>query len=243
MIKNVFNQAVNWKLLKTHPMAGIKKPKVVSKDIEYYSEMEAQAVISALTHESLMWRIYCIAALVGGFRRGELVALEWSDINYEEQSIFINKSISLTENSQAVVGKPKSKSSIGKVDMPEWFMELLKQYQNEWEANKKNIQDLWLGADHNYVFHGGFGKPLYFTYPSEWWRRFTEKHNFKRISLHGLRHTTATILLEKQTNLKTIQERLRHSNFTTTANIYTHVTQKVSREAANKFDGLNPNNN
>jgi integrase len=240
VIKNVFNQAVNWKLLQTHPIAGIKKPKVVSKDIEYYSEVEAQAVIFALTQEPLMWRIYCTAALIGGFRRGELVALEWSDINYEEQSIWINKSISLTENGQAVLGEPKSKSSIGKVDMPEWFMELLKLYQNKWEENKRNVQDLWIGAEHYYVFHGGFGKPLYFTYPSEWWRRFTEKHNLKRISLHGLRHTTAIILLEKQTDLKTIQERLRHSNFTTTANIYTHVTRKVSREAANKFDDLNP---
>lgn len=89
-------------------------------------------------------------------------------------------------------------------------MKLLKLYQNEWKQNKRSVQDLWIGEEHNYVFHGGFGKPLYLTYPSEWWRIFTEKHNLKRISLHGLRH-----------------------NFTTTANIYTHVTQKVSREAAN----------
>jgi integrase len=117
---------------------------------------------------------------------------------------------------------------------------LLKLYQNKWEENKRNVQDLWIGAEHNYVFHGGFGKPLYFTYPSEWWRRFTKRHNLKKISLHGLRHTTATILLEKQTDLKIIQERLRHANFATTANIYTHVTRKISGEAANKFDGLNP---
>ncbi|MDQ0917583.1 site-specific integrase [Paenibacillus sp. V4I5] len=240
VIKNIFNQATQWKLLKTHPMAGIKKPKVVSSDIEYYSEAEAQEVIRALSQESIMWRVYCTAALIGGFRRGELVALEWSDVNFEDASIWINKSISLTENGQAILGEPKSKSSIGKVDMPKWFMDLLKLYQIEWEENKRAVNDLWIGAGHSYLFHGGFGKPLYFTYPSEWWRRFTERHNLKRISLHGLRHTTATILLEKQTDMKTIQERLRHANFTTTANIYTHVTRKISREAANKFDSLNP---
>ncbi|MGO4496286.1 tyrosine-type recombinase/integrase [Paenibacillus sp. 2RAB27] len=70
----------------------------------------------------------------------------------------------------------------------------------KWEENRRDVKDLWLGAGHSYVFHGGFGKPLYYTYPSEWWRRFTERQNLKRISLHGLRHTTATILLEKQTD-------------------------------------------
>ncbi|WP_171691004.1 tyrosine-type recombinase/integrase [Paenibacillus germinis] len=107
------------------------------------------------------------------------------------------------------------------------------------KIKRRNVRDLWIGAEHSYVFHGGFGTPLCFTYSSEWWQRFTERHNLKRISLHGLGHTTATILFEKQTDMKTIQERLRHANFATTANIFTHVTQKISHEAANKFDGLN----
>jgi integrase len=130
--------------------------------------------------------------------------------------------------------------SIAKVDMPKWYMDELKVYQQEWNINKENAGDKWLGGIKQYIFHAGFGKPLYFTYPSKWWEKFTKRHNLKYITFHGLRHSTATILLENNTDIKTIQERLRHASYKTTADLYMHATQKVSRSTAEKFDKFNP---
>jgi len=240
VMKNIFNRALDWKLLKVHPMEGIKKPTVTQAPIQYYNEEEARRAIDALSKEALMWRLYCLGALIGGFRRGELLALEWTDINFEENTIYIDESISLTVNGIAIIGKPKTKCSIGEVDMPQWYMDELKLHQGEWIANKDEVGDKWAGGNREFVFHAGFGTPLYYSYPSKWWKKFTIRHGIKTISLHGLRHSSSTILLENGTDLKTIQERLRHASYTTTAELYTHVTKKVSRATAAKFDKFDP---
>ncbi|SDN33809.1 hypothetical protein SAMN04487897_102557 [Paenibacillus sp. yr247] len=77
VIKNLFNRAMDWQMLKKHPMEGIKKPKVVQLEMHYYDEGEAQLAIEALFKEPVMWRLFCIGVIFGGFRRGELIGFEW----------------------------------------------------------------------------------------------------------------------------------------------------------------------
>ncbi len=83
-------------------------------------------------------------------------------------------------------------------------------------------------------------KPLYHTTPTTWWRRFIERHGLRYIRFHDLRHSAATLLIEAGESLKTIQERLGHSRYQITADIYAHVTRKASREAANKLEKFSP---
>jgi integrase len=110
VLQNIFKHAVDWQLIKKNPMDGTNKPKIVKKEMLFFEE-EAQQVIYALYEEPQMWRLLCLGAMIGGFRRGELLALEWTDVDYENRSISINKSISLTENSKAIVKDPKTESS------------------------------------------------------------------------------------------------------------------------------------
>lgn len=241
VIKNVFNKCIEWRLLKNHPMAGLKKPKVTQAELEYYDEDEAQIVINALYKEPVLWRMFCLAAILGGFRRGELLGLEWTHVNFTRNTVSVNKSISLTIEGKAVVKGPKSKASRRSVPMPEWFMQELKDYHDQWEINRENAGELWSGD--SYLFHTGFGKPLYHTTPSKWWKRFCKRHKLKYIRFHDLRHSTATILLQNDVSMKAIQERLGHSKHQVTADLYSHVAQSVSRAAANKFEKLDPRKN
>lgn len=170
VIKNIFNRATDWKLIKSNPLTGIKKPKVIQSEMSYYDESEAQEVIKALYSEPVMWRLFCLIAILGGLRRGEILALEWTDIDYELGCICVNKSISLTINSKAIVKEPKSKGSRRSVPMPVFFMEELKSYHHTWKVKRMQVGDMWLGNDHLYIFHAGFGKPIYHTQPSKWWK-------------------------------------------------------------------------
>ncbi|UOF91056.1 site-specific integrase [Fodinisporobacter ferrooxydans] len=187
---------------------------------------------------------------LGGFRRGELTALEWSDIDFENNTITIRKSLALTKNGQAVVKDPKTEESFRTVDMPLWYMEELKIYYREWIKEKLKLGDMWQGEDHQYVFHGGFGKPYYFTVPTEQWKRISKRHGLKQIRLHDLRHTAGTLLIEAglaqgidtDITLKAVQERLGHKDFKTTADIYTHVTKKASKALAEQLDKFDPKN-
>ena len=113
-----------------------------------------------------MWRLFCIGAILGGFRRGELIGLEWNDVEYEKCIISINKSISLTVGGQALVKAPKSKASKRTVTMQEWFMQELKDFHHKWKVEKLKAGELWEGQENQYVFQIGFGKPLYHSSPT-----------------------------------------------------------------------------
>ena len=242
VLRNLFNVAVDWKLIKENPMAGIKKPKVEKKKAQYYDAEEAEAVIRALQEEPRMWRLLVLGALIGGLRRGELVALEWSDVHFDINALHVRKSISLKENGQEIEKSTKNDEDRF-VEMPLWYMEEMKQYRREWLQERLKVGDLWQGGEREYVFHSGFGRPIRYDYPTEWWAKFVKRHGLRRIRFHDLRHSSATILIEMGVPLKVIQERLGHKQHQTTTDIYSHVTKKLSREAANMFDRFNPQKN
>lgn len=247
-LNSILSKATEWQLIPKNPMDGVERPKVQKKKMNFYDENEAAAVINALYQERDVWRLYFLGAMLGGFRRGELLALEWTDVNFEENTVMVNKSISLTENGQAVEGKPKTEESEGIVTMPEWYMQELKDFYLEWRKEKLQIGDAWQGGDRQYVFHSGLGKPYYFTTPTSTWRKFLKRHGLKQVRLHDLRHTAATLIIEAgiqagadaNITLKAVQERLRHTKYQTTADFYAHVSKRASKEVAAALDKFNP---
>lgn len=124
--------------------------------------------------------------------------------------------------------------------MPGWYMDMMKDWYEIWLREKERVGSEWLGGDDQYVFHAGYGKPFYHGYPTKRWNKFIKKYGFKNVTLHGLRHTMASLLLEKDVPLKKIQERLRHSRYQTTADIYAHLTQKATQDVVNIFESYNP---
>ncbi|GAA0382361.1 site-specific integrase [Paenibacillus motobuensis] len=242
VLKNILTRAKDWQLIKSNPAIGVKKPKVEQTEFDYYDEDEAKEVIKCLYKEPRRWRLFMLGAMIGGCRRGELLSIEWCDVDFNNKTIEVRNSISQTKNGKAVEKKPKSKSSERIIAMPEWYMNELRIHEREWKKEKLQVGDKWIGGDRQYVFHAGFGKPFYHTYPSEWWDKFTIRHGVKNIRLHDLRHSSATLLIEAEASMKAIQKRLGHSKYQTTANIYTHVTKKLSRGTAEKFDKFAPEN-
>lgn len=253
VLRNIFSRAVEWNMIPSSPMGGIAKPlpdndtkkqKLLQHKTnpQYYNEDEAQAAIDALYKESRKWRLLIIGSMIGGFRRGELVGLEWPSIHFDESSFSIENNIPLTTNGAAIEKDPKTLSSIRTVDMPEWYMEELKLFYEEWQQEKDDLGDKWQGGERQFVFHNGVGKPYFFQHPSTWWKRFCKRHNLRYIKFHGLRHSTGTLLIEDEdagqidSLLLAIQKRLGHSRLSTTADIYVHVTKKVKKRTTGKFD-------
>lgn len=239
VMQHLFNIAVDWQLIQDNPMTGIKKPKFEKKKAQFYSAEEVERALQALQSEPRMWRIFILCAMIGGLRRGELLALEWSDVLFDENALHVRKSIPLKRGGK-VYEKGTKNNEERVVEMPLWVMEELRLYRKEWLAEKLKVGDLWRGDNREYLFHGGFGEPLFYTRPTEWWDEFVHRHGLRKIRLHDLRHTSATMLIEMGVSLKVIQERLGHKQHQTTSDIYAHVTRKASREAAEKFDVLDP---
>ncbi len=253
VLKNILTRAEEWRMIASNPMSGIKKPAPDAttkklkqaeqkKNPQYYNEDEAQAVIDALYLESRKWRLFILGSMIGGFRRGELVGLEWPHVSIDDSCVTIENNIPLTQDGQAIEKDPKSLSSIRTVDMPTWYMDELQLFYDEWEQEKNDLGDMWEGEDRRFVFHNGVGKPYYYKHPSRWWERFCKRRGIRYIKFHGLRHSMGTLLIEDEAEgqidplLMAIQKRLGHSRLSTTSDIYVHVTKKVKSRTTGKFD-------
>ncbi|WP_367869927.1 tyrosine-type recombinase/integrase [Paenibacillus larvae] len=109
-----------------------------------------------------------------------------------------------------------------------------------WNEEKETAGQKWEEREHSFIFHNGLGKPFYRTVPSQRWLQFIRANNLPHIRLHDLRHTAATLLLEEGVRLKVIQERHGHANYQTTADIYSHVTKRLTEDAVDKFEKFGP---
>lgn len=244
--KSVFDAAHKWRLVAHNPMDGVDRPSAdkrekreIRKRKKAYTRNESEAVITALYGLPDNWRLYFIGVLLGGFRRGEMLAVEWPQVDQENGGLHILKQITFDEDGNAIEGELKTEESEAFVPMPWWYMDELKDYRKVWVKEKLNCPN-WRGGDKQYVFHSGDGQMYYPNTPSLTWRRFLAKNNLPPVRLHDLRHTTAMLLRESGADLKMIQERLRHTKIGTTADIYTHESTLISRDAANRLEDLNP---
>ncbi|MFD7525321.1 tyrosine-type recombinase/integrase [Paenibacillus chitinolyticus] len=244
--KSIFDAAFDWKLIPENPMEGVQRPSAGKKEKKAmrsvkknYTRSEVETLLTALYSLPTNWRLYFTGVLLGGFRRGEFLAVEWNDINYERRAIWIEDQITFDEEGNKIESEVKTEESEGWVYMPQWYMEELKRYERIWKKEKLSCKK-WLGGDKQYIFHGGQGVMYYPSTPTLTWRRFLAKYELPHVKLHGLRHTAGMLLRENGADLKTIQERLRHTKIGTTADIYTHESESISREAADQLEGLRP---
>lgn len=244
--KSIFDAAHAWKVIAQNPMDGVQRPSQSKKEKKQlrskkqaYTWDEVETLIFALYALTTRWRLYFTGVMLGGFRRGEMLAVEWDNLDYDRGAIYVENQITLDEEGHKKEGEVKTEESEGWVPMPRWYMNELKTYKKEWNKEKLNCKN-WLGGDKQYIFHGGDGVMYYPSTPTTTWRRFLKKNNLPLVKLHGLRHTAGMLLRESGADLKTIQEQLRHTKIGTTADIYTHKSSTISREATDKLELLNP---
>ncbi|MGM0854294.1 MAG: site-specific integrase [Bacillota bacterium] len=183
--------------------------------------------------------MYFLTAMIGGLRRGEIISLEWPDLDFENNLIHVNKNIPMFKNKQPVIKDTKS-GSARFVSMPFWYMADLKEYHHEWKKDKLAMGELWEGGERQFIFHGGVGIPFYPQTATGEWQKFKKKFGFEGIRLHDLRHTMITLLIEEGVNIKAIQERAGHSSSRITTDVYGHITKKVRDMTAEKFEKFKP---
>lgn len=245
--KSIFDAAVDWRLIKDNPMDGVQRPSAGKKERKamrsvkkHYTWSEVETLLIALYKLPDNWRLYFTGVMLGGYRRGEFLAVEWPNVDHERGAIWIENQITFDEAGNKIEAEVKTDESEGWVAMPKWYMDELKRYERHWKKEKLNCKK-WLGGDKQYIYHGGQGIMYYPTTPTVTWRRFLKANHLPHVKLHGLRHTAGMLLRESGADLKTMQERLRHTKIGTTADIYTHESEIINREAADRLEGLRPN--
>lgn len=192
----------------------------------------------------LQFKLFFLLALFCGIRRGELIALEWCDLDFTNNTINISKSTTIV-NGKPLTKTPKTASSIRKVSVPASIMNLAKVYYKEQLQYRLQISSKWEGSNH--VFIQWNGQQMHPDTPYNTFKRIIRRHNSQvaedsdklpDIPLHGLRHTSATLLISQNVDVRTVSNRLGHSRTSTTMDIYSHALQKTDEQAAATLENL-----
>lgn len=192
---------------------------------------------------SEQFKLFYIMAAFSGCRRGELIALNWSDVDLSAGTISISKSASKTA-SGVILKETKTASGIRTIHMPDSVMELAE----KWKLHQKEMQislgSAWMGADN--VFCQADGSRMYPDTVTAKFKDIIRNYNAQcdpsdqlpDISLHGLRHTAASVLINQHTDIATVSKRLGHSRTSVTLDIYTHAIQEADKAAAALLDSI-----
>lgn len=237
VIKDIFDRAVEWKVIGVNPVLTVKRPKVAKRESKVLNEEEVAVVFDALEKEPFLWKMMITLALTTGLRRGELLALEWKNIDLEAGTLDVKQSLSYA-NGQHLIKEPKTTNSIRRISLPPSIITELKSYYLHCRKERLALGDAWQGGEHFFLFSATSGKPLYHTVPGTWLRRFIKRNKLPQIRFHDLRHTSATLLINQGVHAKTIAARLGHADIRTTMNIYGHALQSADQAAADKFESL-----
>ena len=182
-------------------------------------------------------------------RKGEILALHWEDIDFENNIITVNKSVAKTENGVSYKC-PKTYTSIRTVPFPKEIVPLLKQYRKEYNLTKFRLGDYWKGQGNLFIQADGslMGRSTPYQYFKRHLKRYNEwvvnsdeaKQNgwstLPMIPLHGLRHSCATLLNYLDVNIIDISNILGHAQTSTTMNIYAHSFEEQKRIASDRID-------
>lgn len=193
-------------------------------------------------------------AIFSGCRRGELIALQWNDIDFEEGTITISKAASKTSEKGQITKAPKTRSGNRTISIPFDTIELLKKLKAD--QRKKSIAlgpDIWKGCfgadfDNNFVFTQDNGLMMNTDTPTHAMKDIIRYYNreyahskeeaLPEIRLHDLRHSHATILLSQNQDIESVAKRLGHHKTSVTLDIYGHALRSKDRVASDTLEAL-----
>lgn len=233
--------AVNMDYLNSNPSDKVNKPKPEKHTAKIFAEPELKTLLTMVKGTNIETPVYLAAWF--GMRRGEIIGLRWSSIDFDKGLLSVNGVIS-DKSSKGTktrnvyfVPRTKTESSMRTLSMPSTAVSYLKKLKAEQDKRRKK----WPGYNHewdDFVCVRENGDLIPPEYVTRNFPKFCEKCGLGRLKLHELRHTNASFLLDKGANMKEIQAWLGHSTYDLTANTYAHIQQKNKDNLADKLDGL-----
>ncbi len=205
---------------------------------------------SRISPVPMQYRVFYTLSIFCGFRKGETLALQWSDIDFEKKEISISKAVGKTEHGFDSK-EPKNRVSVRKVPFSDSLLELLAEYREQYDRYREEVGSGWQGGDNLFIRRDGrrMGQSTsyqHFVSHLKRYNRWVAQHPgqaaaeglvpLPQIPLHGLRHSCATLLNYLEVNIIDISKYLGHASCSTTMNIYAHSFEEQKRMASDKLN-------
>ena len=223
LLNNCLEQAVAERLLLTNPAKGCRLPKLKKREMKILPEDKIGPYLAEAERHGLLAAFYL--ELTTGLRRGELLALLWTDLDVENMTISVSKQVNRI-NGELVVSQPKTSNSIRKLAIPQRAVELLV----EEHAKHPHSPYLFVSPKTGTMFDSDSFRHTH--------KKILKAIGAENIRFHDIRHTFATLSLKYGVDVKTLFSALGHYDAGFTLSTYTHATAEMKRDAADAIGNV-----
>ena len=239
LLRAMLHKAVYWQVIVSNPAERVQPPKAKKPKRKYYDDDQCKILLEnleQLDEEQIKYKTAIILTVFTGVRLGELMGLEWNDIDFRNGIVSINRSSQYLADTGVFTKVPKTESSIREVAIPDFVISLLEEYKLWYEEQKSLYGELWINS--NRLFVQADGKPMHPSTISKWFVKFIGQIGLPIINFHGLRHTNATLLIAQNIDVAVVAARLGHAQITTTFNFYVHPIIAHNKKAGFALENL-----
>lgn len=239
LLRAMLHKAVYWQLIVANPAERVQPPKARKPKRRSYDDEQTKVLLEnleQLSSEDTKYKVAIILTVFTGVRLGELMGLEWQDVDFKNGIISINRSSQYLADMGVFTKVPKTESSIREIAIPEFIISLLEEYKLWYEEQKSIYGELWMNSDR--LFVQADGKPMHPSTISKWFVKYVGQIGLPVINFHGLRHTNASLLVAQNIDIAVISARLGHAQISTTLDFYVHPLLSHNRKAGYALENL-----
>lgn len=236
VINRIFKYAVLMDILDSNPFDKVIKPKSrqVQRKGNFLTKEELKEFLKLAQTATLSYFSPLVHLMsYTGLRQGEALALKWSDIDFENKKITVNKTAVRIKEKQTLQ-TPKTKNSKRVISIDPTTLSILKSWKKDqikiYFKNGKHFE-----GDDNFIFTNQRADWVHIHNFIPYFKRFIADHKLKQITPHGLRHTHASLLFNAGVEPKNISDRLGHSTVQITLDLYTHITEEQRTDTVEKL--------
>lgn len=235
LLSKALNDAIDWEFISKNPAKRAKPPKPEKKEMHTYRNEQINFLMKIAKETSPIYYPIIYAAAHTGLRKSELMGLRWEYVDFKAQKFYICLTITESDGKYFFNPLPKGKKPRS-IKLTTGLAQLIQSLKDEHDNRKKILGETY--NPHNLVFCNSKGNIMAPSEITRALKKSIEAAGLPDIRFHDLRHSHATILLEENVHPKIVSERLGHSRFNVTMDIYSHVTQSMEELAVETLDKI-----
>jgi integrase len=222
-------------MITRNPASLAIRPKAPPKEMNFLDDNQVQTLLISLIEHR--WEALFHLAVVSGMRQMEILGLKWSDLEWNNEIIKVDRQLSRKQNGEDVQFAPlKTKFSKRQVDLGERTIQMFRKHLARQQALRENAGDKWIEND--LIFTNNIGGPIYYRNLLRDFKIILKRASLPKIRFHDLRHTAASLMLNNGVTPLVASRRLGHARPSITMDIYGHLIPTKQAETAELMDEL-----
>ena len=234
LLKKIFDTGIRKSLIDKNPVENLRKLPIRKPNIKFWSIEEFTRFRELIRDDEISYDLFFVIAFFTGMRMGEILALNWNDINLLTNTIYVTKTVYFVNNT-SYINTTKTRSGTRNITINQKLAEML----IDWKVKQKEkLEEFTKNTDELQIIQS---TPITITKNmiDKKFKQILERDkDLKKIRIHDLRHSHASLLINQGEDYLVVKERLGHASITTTIDTYSHLYPSKQKTLAHKLDDL-----